>query len=366
MRRSKRLLALLGAGLAFATVLTACGGDNAGSGDDNAATRPTSADQVDAKIDTSKVKKSITVAVDNPYYLFHEDILVAQDKGYFKEVGIDNVEIVTVEDPLPALIGGSVDFALYDTDTTIAAAKKSNAGVRYLSVYLGGEANILGVREGINTAEDLKGKTITGGQFGSRNDFLIRKLLTDNGINPDTDVNLVSTGGQSNERLQSVIAGTVDGASLQLRHKTLLEDAGGKFLFQELGRAPQNGWAANEAILTESPETAAAFLTATLKARQFINDVNNKDAVLALMAAKDFDLPQPYRDAYAAEQNPNYHTGDGGFDLADMDQFVNEQIELKVIPPGTNWHEYVDLVPLWRAQKALNLPLRPAPSDMAQ
>jgi ABC-type nitrate/sulfonate/bicarbonate transport system substrate-binding protein len=312
------------------------------------------------------VKKSITVAVDNPYYLFHEDILVAQDKGYFKEVGIDNVEIVTVEDPLPALIGGSVDFALYDTDTTIAAAKKSNAGVRYLSVYLGGEANILGVREGINTAEDLKGKTITGGQFGSRNDFLIRKLLTDNGINPDTDVNLVSTGGQSNERLQAIIAGTVDGASLQLRHKTLLEEAGGKFLFQELGRAPQNGWAANETILTESPETAAAFLTATLKARQFINDVNNKDAVLALMAAKDFDLPQPYRDAYAAEQNPNYHTGDGGFDLADMDQFVNEQIELKVIPPGTNWHEYVDLVPLWRAQKALNLPLRPAPSDMAQ
>jgi ABC-type nitrate/sulfonate/bicarbonate transport system substrate-binding protein len=259
-----------------------------------------------------------------------------------------------------------VDFALYDTDTTIAAAKKSNTGVRYLSVYLGGEANILGVREGINTAEDLKGKTITGGQFGSRNDFLIRKLLTDNGINPDTDVNLVSTGGQSNERLQSVIAGTVDGASLQLRHRTLLEDAGGKFLFQELGRAPQNGWAASEAILTESPETAAAFLTATLKARQFINDVNNKDAVLDLMAAKDFELPQPYRDAYAAEQSPSYHTGDGGFDLADMDQFVNEQIELKVIPPGTNWQEYVDLVPLWRAQKALNLPLRPAPGDMAQ
>jgi NitT/TauT family transport system substrate-binding protein len=364
MRRSKRLLALLGAGVAFATVLTACGSD-ADSGGDTAA-RPTSADQIDPQIDTSKVKKSLKVAVDNPYYLFHEDILVAQDKGYFKEVGIDNVEIVTVEDPLPALIGGSVDFALYDTDTTIAAAKKSNAGVRYLSVYLGGEANILGVREGINTAEDLKGKTITGGQFGSRNDFLIRKLLTDNGINPDTDVNLVSTGGQSNERLQSVIAGTVDGASLQLRHRTLLEAEGGKFLFEELGRAPQNGWAANQQILTESPETAAAFLTATLRARQFINDVNNKDAVLELMAAKDFELPQPYRDAYAAEQNPNYHTGDGGFDVADMDQFVDEQIELKVIPPGTNWQDYVDLVPLWRAQKALNLPLRPAPGDMAQ
>jgi NitT/TauT family transport system substrate-binding protein len=366
MRRSKRLLALFGAGLAVATMLTACGkDDDSAAGGETSAGLPTNADEVDATIDTSQVKKKVIVAVDNPYYLFHVDILVAQEKGYFKEVGIDEVEIVTVEDPLPALIGGSVDFALYDTDTTIAAANKSKSGVRYMSVYLGGEANILGVGPGINNAEDLKGKTVTGGQFGSRNDFLIRKLLTDNGLNPDTDVKLVSTGGQSNERLQSVIAGTVDGASLQLRHRSLLEDAGGKFLFQELGRAPQNGWAANE-ILTESPETAAAFLTATLKARQYINDINNKDEVLDLMAAKGFELPQPYRDVYADEQAPTYHTGDGGFDIKDMDQFVNEQMDLKVIPPGTDWHEYVDLVPLWRAQKALNLPLRPDPSELAQ
>jgi ABC-type nitrate/sulfonate/bicarbonate transport system substrate-binding protein len=364
MRTSKRLLAFLGVGAAFATMLTACGSDDSTGGGSSTAAAPTSEADINGTIDPAKVKKSIVVAVDNPYYLFHHDVLVAQDKGYFKEVGIDNVEIVTVEDPLPALIGGSVDFALYDTDTTIAAAKKSNAGVRYLSVYLGGEANILGVGKGIETAEDLKGKTITGGQFGSRNDFLIRKLLTDNGLNPDTDVNLVSTGGQSNERLQSVIAGTVDGASLQLRHRSLLEAEGGKFLFEELGQAPQNGWSANK-ILTESPETAAAFLTATLKARQFITDVKNKDEVLDLMASKDFDLPQPYRDAYAAEQSPDYHTADGGFNVADMNQFINEQIELKVIPPGTNWREYVDLVPLWRAQKALGLPLRPTPEEMS-
>ena len=363
--KSKRLLALLGTGVAFATMLTGCGSDDSSGGaESSAAPAPTNAEEINGTIDPSKVKKKIIVGVDNPYYLFHSDVLVAQDKGYFKDVGIDEVEIVTVEDPLPALIGGSLDFALYDTDTTIAAAKKSNSGVRYLSVYLGGEANILGVSEGITSAEDLKGKTITGGQFGSRNDFLIRKLLTDNGLDPDTDVNLVSTGGQSNERLQSVIAGTVDGASLQLRHRSLLEAEGGTFLFEELGRAPQNGWSANK-ILTESPETAAAFLSATLKARQFITDVDNKDEVLDLMATKDFDLPEPYRNAYADEQSPDYHIADGGFDIADMDQFINEQIELKVIPEGTNWRDYVDLIPLWRAQKSLDLPLRPTPEEMS-
>jgi len=73
MRKSKRLLALLGVGLTFAMVLTACGGGASGGGG-QATSTPTNADEIDGKIDTSKVKKSLTVAVDNPYYLFHEDI----------------------------------------------------------------------------------------------------------------------------------------------------------------------------------------------------------------------------------------------------------------------------------------------------
>ena len=366
MRRSKRLLGLAAAGLALGTALTACGGGDDDSGSSGKAPAiPTSEADVNGKIDTSKVKKSLVVAVDNPYYLFHEDILIALDKGYFKEVGIEKVKIVTVEDPLPALIGGSVDFANYDTDTAIAAGAKSKAGLRYLSTYLGGEANILGVRKGIDSKADLMGKTITGGQFGSRNDFLIRKLLTDNGVDPEKDVKLVSTGGQSNERLQAVISGTVDGASLQLRHRTLLENEGGKFLFEETSRVPQNGWSGNE-ILSKSPETAAAFLSATLKARQFITDQANKDEVLALMDEKKFELPQDYKDAYGAENDPNYHTVDGGFEVADMEKFVDEQIELKVIPTGTDWHDYVNPTALWRAQKSLGVPLRPTPEEFAE
>jgi ABC-type nitrate/sulfonate/bicarbonate transport system substrate-binding protein len=324
---------------------------------------PTSESEISGEIDTSKVQKDLVVGVDNPYYLFHEDILVAEELGYFDEVGIENVEIKTIEDPLPALIGGSLDLALYDTDTAIAAAAKGAGDITYLSPYLGGEANILGVREGIETVDDLRGKTITGGQFGSRNDFLIRKLLTDNGLDPDTDVNLVSTGGQSNERLQSIIAGTVDGASLQLRHRSLLEAAGGKFLFEEVGQAPQNGWSVGS-LLQESPETVAAFLTATLKARQYITDVANKDAVLKIAADNGFEIPQEFQDAYEDENAPDYHTSDGGFEVADMDEFIDTQIELEVIPPGTDWHEFANLVPLWRAQKALGLPLRPALADV--
>jgi ABC-type nitrate/sulfonate/bicarbonate transport system substrate-binding protein len=358
-----RLLSSVAA-MAMIAALAACGSDDEGSGDAGAApTMPASESDISGEIDNSKVQKTLVVGVDNPYYLFHEDILVAEEQGYFDEVGIDKVDIKTIEDPLPALIGGSLDLALYDTDTAIAAAAKGAGDITFLSAYLGGEANILGVGPGIETADDLKGKTITGGQFGSRNDFLIRKLLTDNGLDPDKDVELVSTGGQSNERLQSVISGTVDGASLQLRHRSLLEAAGGKFLFEEVAQVPQNGWSVGP-LLQKSPETVAAFLTATLKARQYINDFDNKDAVLSLAEKNDFELPQEYKDAYEHENAADYHTGDGGFEVADMDEFVKTQTELEVIPPNTDWRKYSNLVPLWRAQKALGLELRPALSDM--
>jgi ABC-type nitrate/sulfonate/bicarbonate transport system substrate-binding protein len=361
--RRNRLLSSVAA-VAMVTALAACGSDDGGgSGAGAAPAMPSSESTISGDIDKSKVQKSLVVGVDNPYYLFHEDILVAQEKGYFKDVGIDKVEIKTIEDPLPALIGGSLDLANYDTDTAIAAAAKGAGDITYLSPYLGGEANILGVGPGINSAADLKGKTITGGQFGSRNDFLIRKLLTDNGIDPDKDVKLVSTGGQSNERLQSVISGTVDGASLQLRHRKLLEAAGGKFLFEEVAQVPQNGWSVGK-LLQKSPETVAAFLQATLKARQYITDMSHKDEVLKLAEEKGFKLPDEYKAAYEDENDPEYHTADGGFEVKDMDDFINTQINLKVIPAGTDWRKYTNLVPLWRAQKALGLPLRPALSDM--
>jgi len=366
MNRITKLIAALGVSLLVTGGLTGCGASSAPAGpalDAGRANVPRSAAEINGTIDPSKVKKNLVVGVDNPYYLFHEDVEVALANGYFKQFGIDTVQIKTVDDPLPPLIGGSLDLALYDSDTAIAAARKSNEGVRFLSVYLGGEANILGVGKGINTAADLLGKTITGGQFGSRNDAILRELLRANGVDPDRDVKIVSTGGQSEARFQALLAGTVSGAAIQLRHELLLEQAGGKVLFKQTRDVPQNGWSADR-LLTESPETAAAFLAATLKARQFITDQANKNAVLTLMRRLKYDIPPAYEAVYAQENAPTYHVGDGGFRPSDMDRFIADQIAFKNVPPGTNWRDYTYLVPLWRAQKAIGLPLDPPLGDL--
>jgi len=363
--KCNRLLRSSVLALSLTATLAACGGSDGDDGNDTAAApAPTTEAEIDGEIDASKVQKDLTVAVDNSHYLFHEDIFMAEKLGYFDEVGIDEVEILETEDPLPGLIGGSLDFALYDTDTTIAAAAKSKSGIKLNSIYLGGEANIVGVGPGIETVDDLEGKTLTGGQFGSRNDFLIRQAVEGEGLDPDTDVEIVSTGGNSNERLQSVLSGTVDGASLQLRHRQILEDAGGTFLIEELDQVPQVGWTSSKQLQEDSPETVAAFHVATLKARQYITDMANKDEVLAEAEELGFDLPEPFKAAYEDENDPEYHTADGGFEVEDFDTFIEQQQELEVVPPGTEWRDFVDLTPLWRAQKNLGLPLRPAPDEL--
>ncbi len=367
MARYWRVLVTLAMVCALAVGLVACGGDDdeAGGGSTTQAAAPTSEADVNGTIDAAKVKtKTMRVAVDNPHYLFQEDALWAQEKGYLKEYGIDSYKGSVTDNPIQAMIGGSVDMVLFDTDTLIAAADKTGEDIKIVGMYINQEANILGVRKGINSADDLKkanAKIAVSGR-GTRSYVQMEQMLKENNIDPDSDVRLLDTGGQSNERLNQILTGTVDGGSIQLRHETILKEGGGKFLFKKVFDAPQLAWGTTEEFIKKDPEGVAAFLAATLKARQDIVDIKNKDAVLSFMEETgDFELPQSFKDAYSVENAPDYRGTDGGFPTASMDKLVDEQKKIGVIPEDVDWKEYVNFGPLWRAQKNLKLDLNPAP-----
>jgi ABC-type nitrate/sulfonate/bicarbonate transport system substrate-binding protein len=365
MARYWRLLLAMFAIGTLAVGAVACGGEDEGGGGGSAQqTAPASADQISGEIDPAKVKtKVMRVAVDNPHYLFQVDALWAKEKGYLKEFGFTDYKGSVTDNPIQAMIGGSVDMILFDTDTVMAAADKTGEDLRVIGTYIVQEANILGVRKGLNSAEDVKkarAKIAVSGR-GTRSYVQMEQLLKENGIDPASDVQLLDTGGQSNERLQQIINGTVDAGSIQLRHETLLKDAGGKFLFKKVYDAPQLSWATTGDFIKKDPEGVAAFLAATLKARQDIVDAKNKNDVLALMEQEKFELPQSFKDAYEVENAPDYRGRDGGFVPADMDRLVKEQQEIGVIPKDADWRKYVDLTHLWRAQKNLGLDISPPP-----
>jgi NitT/TauT family transport system substrate-binding protein len=370
MARFWRVLVTLGAVCALALGVMACGDDeeSSGGGSTQASSAPTSEADVNGEIDPAKVKtKEMRVAVDNPHYLFQVDALWAQEQGFLKEYGIDSYKGSVTDNPVQAMIGGSVDMVLFDTDTLIAAADKTGEDIVIAGMYINQEANILGVRKGINNAEDLKkikAKIAVSGR-GTRSYVQMEQMLKENGVDPAKDVQLLDTGGQSNERLQQTLNGTVDGGSVQLRHETLLNEGGGKFLFKKVYDAPQLAWGTTKEFIEKDPEGVAAFLAATLKARQEIVDQSNKNDVLAAMEATgDFELPQSFKDAYGVENAPDYRGTTGGFPIATMDTLVQEQKDIGVIPKDVDWKEYVDFGPLWRAQKNLKIELTPAPEEV--
>jgi ABC-type nitrate/sulfonate/bicarbonate transport system substrate-binding protein len=216
----------------------------------------------------------------------------------------------------------------------------------------------MGVRKGINKPEDLKGKKVSGGQLQSRNTWVMKQVLKEMGLDPEKDVEFVPMSGASDRRLQALLAGTIDAASLFPRHKAGLEAAGGKFIYDKLHQAPQEGFAAMGPWLQKNEDTAYAWARADIKARQWLFKPENKEKAYKTMEDLGFSIPPAFKALYQVELDQI--SPDGGFASAKvMDQFVSDLAELGKFPKGLDWRKYVDMKYVWAAQKALGLPKRP-------
>ncbi|GIU93138.1 MAG: hypothetical protein KatS3mg011_2044 [Acidimicrobiia bacterium] len=193
-----------------------------------------------------------------------------------------------------------------------------------------------------------------------RNTFIQKKILRKLGLDPDKDVQFVPTSGGSDARLQALLAGTVDAASVFPRHRAALEAAGGKFLYEELVPAPQEVHASMGPWLEENADTAQAFVLADLRARQWLFDPANKDQAYQYMIDLGYEIPPEFIELYDVELDQI--SPDGGFDLETMDPFLEELAQTGDVPPGVDWKKHTDFSFLWAAQEMLGIPQRPDPS----
>lgn len=339
----RRVLQVGGLG-ALGSLLAACGDSGGGGGGSEGG-----------------VASSINLGINNPNYATQLPIYVAQAQGFFEEVGISEFEAITTDEYVAGLIGGSVDVTQGDTDVILGSAEESGAGLKWLGTYRGTEWQIMGVAPGIETAEDLKGGKVSGGQRGGRNEYVQSKILRELGLDPEKDVEFVAIGGASDARLQALLGGQIQAASVFPRHRAALEEAGGQFLHEELVDSPQEGMAAMGPWIEDNRETLVAYLTANLKARQYMQDLSKRDEIIATMRENDFEIPDDFVELYQVEIEQI--SPDGGFEVADMEELVRTQLELGLLPEGMDWREHVDLEPLWEAQEAAGLPRRPESLD---
>lgn len=302
---------------------------------------------------------SIKMGDFNPNYTNQWVFRLAQSLAYYEEVGIDEFEIILSDEYIAGLVGGSLDIAHGDTSTFFAAAHASGLPIKMMSMHRDSEWWMMGVRPGIESIEQLAGGTITGGNPASRNAWIMRQVLKELGHDPETYMTFVPASGGSDARLGALVNSQVDAASVFPRHKAPLEAAGGKFIYEKLVSAPQEGFAVMGDWLENNADTARAWITADLKARRWLLDEANTDRAFEIMIELGYEVPEETRSLRGVELAQL--SPDGGFsEPAAMDAFVSELAETGDLPADLDWRKHVDFTHLWEAQEELGLPKRPS------
>lgn len=96
----------------------------------------------------------------------------------------------TATDILPKFIKGEINIASVPTNVAATVYKQTNGKVRILAVNTYGVLSILEKGSTIDSIDDLKGKTVYSTGKGQNPEFILKYILTENGIDPETDLTL--------------------------------------------------------------------------------------------------------------------------------------------------------------------------------
>ena len=90
----------------------------------------------------------------------------------------------------PALIKGELDMACVPANLAAVLYNKTEGALEVLAVNTLGVLYIVENGESVQSIADLKGQTIVAAGKGSTPEYALRYLLTQNGIDPDSDVTI--------------------------------------------------------------------------------------------------------------------------------------------------------------------------------
>lgn len=200
----KRILSAVAA-FALCASLAGCGA-SASSAAESAA-EPASSEAVstveEASPETSAESAALRVAgLKGPTTMGLVNMLTANDAADT----IDFNMYGAADEVVPLLVKGDIDAAAVPANLAATLYQKTNGAVEVACVNTLGVLYIVENGETVNSVADLKGQTLVTTGKGTTPEYVLRYVLSQNGLDPDADVNIVYCS-EATEALSQVQAG---------------------------------------------------------------------------------------------------------------------------------------------------------------
>ena len=281
------ILALVGGGAAVASAVNAA---SSGTGPAAAAPTPAGNPAVELKLG---------------YFgnVTHAPALVGVSQGYLaEELGgtkLDTQVFNAGPAAIEALNAGAIDATYIGPNPAINSFVKSQGeSINIIAGAAAGGAQLV-VKPGINSAADLKGRTLASPQLGGTQDVALRAWLASQGYetNVDGSGDVAINPTENAQTLKLFQNGKLDGAWLpEPWASRLVLDAGAKVLVDEKdlwdgslsgkpGEFPTTILIVNRKFAAEHPDTVKALLKGHAKSVEWLNSASATEKASAINAA---------------------------------------------------------------------------------
>jgi len=224
-------------------------------------------------------------------------LVVANHQGFFRKYNLDAQLVLMPNAPLAlsALTAGDSQFYYGTTSGASLGAVLNGLDGVFVAAFINRLVGAFAVGRDIKTPADLKGKKIGVASLGGGNWMFTMLAFEHWGIDPKRDAITFRIIGDTGVRAQSIATGVIDGSLLGYTHASILRRQGYPILadvaepnipFQD------SGLFTRKSFLAQHPEIVESVLRALVEAIAFIQEPDNKTAVLKSLA-QWLRLPKP-------------------------------------------------------------------------
>lgn len=271
----------------------------------------------------------------------------AEARGFFAARGLDVMTTVTrsSQDQRNALASGDCDIAHSASDNSLAMV---DAGIDVaLVVGLDNGFNKIIAVPGIETIDDVRGKTLGVDALDTAFALLVYEILRRRGLRHNVDYHVKSIGA-TRFRLEAVQQGSADFTILNLPFNLFAQESGLKVLidpieaigsYQGTGGFVRRDWAA------QHRDRLLRYLAAYVEGLRWVLEPNNRASVVALLEQRMELSPEIAAQCYEAACDPRRgFARDAKIDQAGMECVLKLRDTYSPRADGSArpWAQYVD------------------------